>query len=161
MTDPTTISLRSVTPAEYDAFYERTTREYATEIADNFGVTLEAATERSTTQMAELLPDGLATPDHHVLAIVDADGALVGNLWIALTHKLGGREAFGYDFWVRPELRDAGIGRHAMELAQAWAREQGATRLALNVFGDNARAIHLYSSFGFQVGSTNMYLPLD
>lgn len=161
MTDPADITLRPMTVEEYDAFYARSTGEYATEIAENFGVAIEAATERATTQMASLLPEGHATEHQGFLAIVGADDVALGHVWIGLSDKLGVREAFGYDFWIRPELRDAGIGRRAMELARVWAREHGAARLALNVFGDNARARHLYESFGFRVGSTNMYLPLD
>jgi len=74
-----------------------------------------------------------------------------------------GRQAEGHHFLgiVRPELRDGGIGRRAIQLAQAYARAHGANRLALNVFGDNARARHLYESYGFTVTSTNMVLHLD
>ena len=48
------------------------------------------------------------------------------------------------------------LGRKAMEAAEQWAREQGATRMALNVFGDNVVAQSLYRRFGFEVTSVNM-----
>ena len=155
------LALRPLTPEEFDVFRERSHREYAEEIAANFRVSQEAAEERSRTQLAELLPAGRATADNHFLAIVDGDDQLLGEIWMALKEQLGGIEAFGFDFWVRPELRDAGIGRRAMQLAAAYAKEHGAVRLALNVFGDNARARHLYESFGFHVTNTNMAMPLD
>jgi ribosomal protein S18 acetylase RimI-like enzyme len=155
------LALRPLTADEYATFRERSHREYVEEIAANFGVSQEAAEERSSTQLDGLLPDGRDTADNHFLAIVDADDQLLGEIWLALTERLGGIEAFGFDFWVRPELRDAGIGRRAMQLAAAYAREQGAVRLALNVFGDNARARHLYESFGFRVTNTNMAMQLD
>jgi ribosomal protein S18 acetylase RimI-like enzyme len=141
-------------PAEYPTFLERSKREYVEEVAANTGMSEQSAQAKADGQYEELLPDGLATPDQHLFVIVDGDDEVVGELWIGLRDE--GREAFGYDFWVRPELRDQGIGRRTMELGAEAARELGAERLALNVFGDNERAVHLYRSFGFEVTNMNM-----
>jgi ribosomal protein S18 acetylase RimI-like enzyme len=158
--DTQQLQLRPCTEAEYTAFDARCRAEYSEEIARNMGVSAARAQAKSDADFAKLLPDGQRTADHEVLAIVDAAGELLGNLWMGYSDKLDGREAFGYDFWVRPELRGAGIGRRAMELAAEHAREQGAVRLALNVFGDNERAQHLYRSFGFEVTNVNMAMRL-
>lgn len=146
---------------EYDRFLERSKREYAEELAENFGVPFEAGREKAAQVYDELLPDGLATPDQHLFVIETGDGERVGELWLGMRDAPGGREAFGYDFWVRPELRDQGIGRRAMELGAEQARELRAMRLALNVFADNERAMHLYRSFGFRPTNINMVLELD
>ncbi|MCW2925246.1 MAG: family N-acetyltransferase [Thermoleophilia bacterium] len=156
----TDVHLRPMRPDEFDRFHERSRREYIDEIAANGAGGRAAAEAKADRDLAELLPDGLASPDQHVYAIVAGDGDQVGELWLGLRGPEGDREAFGYDFWVRPELRGGGIGRRAMAAAAEEARRLGAVRLALNVFGDNARARHLYESFGFRVTSTNMAMRL-
>lgn len=155
------LRLRPLSPDEYPAFLERSRREFAEEIAESMRVPAEAAWAKSEADFAQLLPDGLDTPGAHIYAIVDAEGGKVGELWLGLSDKAGLVEAFGYDFWVLPELRDRGIGRRAMELGAEEARRLGAARLALNVFADNERARHLYESFGFRPTSMNMALDLD
>jgi len=153
------IGLRPLTEDEYPAFRARSHEDYVGEIQRNLGVSEAAAREKADADFERFLPDGLATVDHFLYAIT-ADGERVGELWVGLNRKADGIEAFGYDFWVRPDLRDAGIGRRAMQLAAAEAKELGAIRLALNVFGENERALHLYRSFGFEVGSINMVMPI-
>jgi ribosomal protein S18 acetylase RimI-like enzyme len=155
------LRLRPMVKADYPAFIERSMREYAEEIAANADIPLEAARTKSVQTFEELLPDGLESADQHLFVIVDGLGERVGELWLGIREPLGVREAFGYDFWVLPELRDQGIGRRAMQLGAQAARELGATRLALNVFGDNERATHLYRSFGFRVTNVNMAMSLD
>lgn len=157
--DRADITLRPMRPGEFDRFLERSRREFVEEVVANGAASPAAALAKADRTYAELLPDGLESPDQHLFTIVDGDEVL-GELWIGLRGEEGDREAFGYDFWVRPELRDAGIGRRAMSAAADEARRLGAVRLALNVFGDNARARHLYESFGFRVTNCNMAMPL-
>ncbi|MCW2959840.1 MAG: family N-acetyltransferase [Thermoleophilia bacterium] len=159
-TDISGMSLRACTPTEYPAFEARSRQEYAEEIHRNGVGTLEAARAKADADLARLLPDGIDSVDQHILTVVDGNGDQVGSIWIGMKDGVDGPEAFGYDFWIRPELRDAGLGRRAMELAADHARTLGAVRLGLNVFGDNERALHLYRSFGFQVTSVNMAMQL-
>jgi RimJ/RimL family protein N-acetyltransferase len=52
---------------------------------------------------------------------------------------------------VAKDWRDRGIGRALMTRALEWAREtDGVSRVELEVFPHNARAIHLYESMGFE-----------
>lgn len=53
---------------------------------------------------------------------------------------------------VHPAHQGVGVGRAIMERMVAWVRGgrgSGVTRLELNVFADNTRAIRLYESLGF------------
>ncbi len=52
---------------------------------------------------------------------------------------------------VAPSLRRRGSAGHILRAAAIWAREQGATELALAVTTGNAAAIALYASFGMRV----------
>ena len=47
-----------------------------------------------------------------------------------------------------------------MEAAEAWARQQGATRLVLNVWEFNTGALSFYESLGYNAFSRNMWKAL-
>jgi ribosomal protein S18 acetylase RimI-like enzyme len=158
--DLSLVALREATPAEFDAFMARCRADYIVFIGATVGVSVAVPEATADADDAKLLPEGRETRDHFMLAIVDGDGDVLGDIWLGLNRKVDGVEAFGYDFWIRPDLRDQGVGRRAMQLAADHARGLGAIRLALNVFGDNARAQHLYRSFGFHVTNVNMTMPL-
>lgn len=56
------------------------------------------------------------------------------------------------EVFVDPERRGGGVGRALMQAAIQWAEDNPRLKkLSLSVFDDNARAIHLYESLGFQV----------
>ena len=62
-----------------------------------------------------------------------------------------------YGFAVDPERQRQGWGRRMLARACALAREQGATRVTLEVDTTNDRAIALYSSSGFVTTTTYGY----
>lgn len=73
-----------------------------------------------------------------------------------------------HDYFVRPGLRGAGIGRQLMAAIEARARELGCCKLTLEVQENNHRARRLYEAAGFAQmlyvpeagGSLNMAKPL-
>lgn len=52
---------------------------------------------------------------------------------------------------VDPQFRGRGVGHRLIECAMELARDGGSERLYLEVRVSNAKAIHLYESFGFAV----------
>jgi ribosomal protein S18 acetylase RimI-like enzyme len=62
-----------------------------------------------------------------------------------------GQIAHLYQMWVAPELRGQGLGRRLADMILNWAREQGATIMALEVTCGNQPAERLYESFGFRI----------
>jgi putative acetyltransferase len=54
--------------------------------------------------------------------------------------------------------RNMGVGSALMARGIQWAQEKGIVRLELNVYADNAPAIHLYQKYGFEIeGRRRMY----
>jgi ribosomal protein S18 acetylase RimI-like enzyme len=84
----------------------------------------------------------------HVFQVL-LDGAEVGVLWIGRRSGEAPREYYIYDVVIREDRRGEGLGRAAMKLAAEWVRSQGGTRIALNVWGNNAVARSLYRSLGY------------
>jgi ribosomal protein S18 acetylase RimI-like enzyme len=59
---------------------------------------------------------------------------------------------------VDRNYRNQGIGTRMMGEAIRWAQEKGIVRLELEVYAENAPAIHLYEKYGFEVeGRKRMY----
>lgn len=61
---------------------------------------------------------------------------------------VAGRIAMLHALCVRPDLRRLGTARHMLARAAIWAREAGASTLALAVEAENAGAIALYDAAG-------------
>ena len=55
-----------------------------------------------------------------------------------------------HDIAVRPEARGKGIGRQLLKAVESEARQLGCGKVTLEVRSDNARAMRLYQSVGFQ-----------
>jgi RimJ/RimL family protein N-acetyltransferase len=89
----------------------------------------------------------LATDDSTVfLAVCDADGEEV------LVGSLGAQHAHGVvhlGMWVAADHRRRGIGRALLDACVAWARAQGAHKVALEAWPHNGAAIALYERAGF------------
>lgn len=80
---------------------------------------------------------------------LEIDGALAGNVMV---HRRAGRHhthVADLAILVSNEHRRAGFGRMLIEMAIAWCRAVGLTKLSLQVFTDNDGAIALYRSLGF------------
>lgn len=95
--------------------------------------------------------DGLAKlgPDNHVL-VAEADGHVVG---FARMDVFGGRQRHvgTVNVNVHDGYQGRGIGRRLMETLLELADDYLAlTRVQLEVWADNERAIHLYETLGFE-----------
>jgi ribosomal protein S18 acetylase RimI-like enzyme len=51
---------------------------------------------------------------------------------------------------LAPEAEGRGIARVLMQAAEDWSREQGYSRVTLNVFATNQRALGLYEHLGYR-----------
>jgi GNAT superfamily N-acetyltransferase len=123
------------------------------------GESPEAARATAAAQHDVLFPGGRPAEGQHLMDVLDGD-EVVGLLWMG--RPLGGAAStwFVYFVEVAESRRGRGYGRAAMEAAEAWTREHGGTRIALNVFGPNTVARSLYDSMGFGVMATQMYKDL-
>src|SRR5262245_20922938 len=154
------IVLRSMTQAELDARLPALVAGYAEDLHRAGRASADGARAEAERQTLDLLPDGVATPDMLFLMAEDG-GQPIGWLWLSLPNADNGRDAaWVFNIEVDPERRGRGYGRAMMLAAEEVLRSRGLTRLALNVFGDNATAIRLYESLGFRVTAQQMAKPL-
>lgn len=155
-----TARLRPMRDEEFEPFVERLRAVYADDMIRNGGWESEAAQLKAAEDVARLLPDGLASAVE--LRIVESDsGEPVGHVMYADREEHGQRSAFLYDIEIYEQHRGRGLGRTAMELLEAEARERGHRRLQLHVFGGNGPARALYRSLGFEEHSVLMGKRLE
>lgn len=153
------IRLDPMTPAQYGEWLPLMLEGYAADIAESRLVPLTAAREEANKQIDELLPDGVDTPDHHLLTAYDVDEP-VGSLWLRIHDEQGMRRAFVFLVVVDEARRGRGYGRAIMLAGEVYARAQGASVMALSVFGPNEAARSLYAKIGYQVTRLTMQKPL-
>ena len=109
-----------------------------------------------------LLPEGPATPNHHLYSVRDeALPAEVGVLWISPRDSGVGRSVWIYDIIVHEQFRRRGHATRILQLAEDKARELGATRVELHVFGHNHGARTLYEKAGYRATSIIMAKPVS
>ena len=133
---PARVALRPMTADEFAGYREHLVTAYAQDMVDAGAFddlpTALTASERST---QELLPDGPASPGHHLWSAMDGD-AVVGILWI---HSEGAK-AFIYDIEVRDELRRRGYGQEMLDAgASGGRRARGADARAQRVRAQRRR----------------------
>jgi GNAT superfamily N-acetyltransferase len=119
----------------------------------------EVARRTSDSQFAELFPGESPADGQFVMNVID-DEDVVGTLWMGRPFSRDANTWYIFDIEIAKDLRGRGYGRATMEAAEAWTRERGGTRVALNVFGPNLVARALYDSLGYEVLATSMFKDL-
>ncbi|AKB76593.1 Acetyltransferase (GNAT) family protein [Methanosarcina horonobensis HB-1 = JCM 15518] len=90
--------------------------------------------------------------------VAELEGKVVGMVGIHLLKSARQRHTACLGMMVRTEYQGQGIGKKLLEnildLADNWLM---LVRIELDVTSDNERAIHLYSSFGFEIEGKKKY----
>jgi ribosomal protein S18 acetylase RimI-like enzyme len=155
---PDGVTARPMTEAEFGSWLHKGIEGYRESLIESGSLDLAGATAKADRDFAEMLPDGLATPDA-TLTVLEAETTPVATLWLA--HHRPGTRTFVLDVEVDAGARGRGYGRAAMLAAERIALECGDRSIGLNVFGHNQVARKLYASLGYQVTDRSLGLPLS
>jgi len=160
-----TVTLRPMLADEFPAYRDYFVVDYAIEIAENYGYTLEKSRTIARKELAESLPQAIDTADHVLLCIEnengETDGArrTVGYLWYRLMDD--GETAFGLDFTVFEPFRKKGYGKAAIDALEKRLLHIGVAQLKLRVAFENKDALRLYENVGFSITGYNMIKHLE
>ena len=106
------------------------------------------------TQDADRLTASLQAMEEDVqnFTVTAFDGqTVVADLWVQrVSEHLKMRHRASLGISIQAAYCGCGLGRRLLTLAIAQARENGFSQLELGVYANNARAIHLYRSLGFE-----------
>ena len=145
-----------MTEEEFAAYLARAVRSYADAHTRAGDVEPEEALGRAQKDYDELLPDGLRSKNQHLFTLTHETLGAIGLVWFELKERREKKSAYLFDIEVREDLRGQGLGRRALELAEAKLRELGARSVGLNVFGYNHAARALYEKMGYQITGMGM-----
>jgi ribosomal protein S18 acetylase RimI-like enzyme len=148
--------LSPMTEAEFSAYLEAAIPAFARDKVASGQWAEASAIELSRQGYAELLPQGLSTPDNHLYTIRD-DGAGVGMVWFAAQERAAQRIAYVYDVLIDARHQRQGHATRAFAALEDEATRLGLSGIALHVFAHNAGALALYQRLGFQATNINMF----
>lgn len=157
-------TLRPMTPAHFSAFLQSSIPAYAQEKVTSGQWAPSQALQQARQAFDELLPQGLATPHHHLYAIhggAEGEGVPVGVLWIAEQDRGTGRAAYVYEVSIDPAHQRQGHASRAFAALEDEVRRLGLNGIGLNVFGHNHGARALYEKLGYAPTSITMFKRLD
>jgi RimJ/RimL family protein N-acetyltransferase len=104
-----------------------------------------------TVEKEEKLFEDYFNRDNGLNLIAEYDGQIAGNLNFSGGTKKRTAHAGEFGISVRKDFWGKGIGKALIARLIEWSKESGVIRkINLRVRSDNARAIHLYKSFGFK-----------
>jgi len=141
------VNIRRATPADAAALVEHiktiVSEPVRTAPLDPDEV-MDVATEKS-------LIEQFATSSRAILLVAEVDGTIAGELTLrCISPRRALQHVASLGMSVHSGFRRRGIGRALLDHAIEWAKGIGITRVELYVFADNAPAIALYESCGFQ-----------
>jgi ribosomal protein S18 acetylase RimI-like enzyme len=150
------VELVRMTQEQYEAWLPGEVAGYAQEHVRTGRWAAADALRLSREEHEKLLPQGSATPDHHLWSIVrSSDLAPVGMLWMGVVHTPT-RRAFVYNIEADPGFRRHGYATQAMLRLEDEARRLGLESIGLHVFGHNTAARPLYEKLGYVPTNINM-----
>jgi GNAT superfamily N-acetyltransferase len=138
--------IRSLQPHEW-RLYRELRLEALRESPNAFGSTLAREEAFPDHEWITRLAAGAASPRDLPL-VAEASGRAVGLAWARIDAS-DSRTATLYQVWVHPKYRRRGIGHRMIAFAVAWAREAGATTMALTVACGPDSAMDFYRRCGF------------
>ncbi len=146
------VHLRQLRDDELPGWLVAARRFYVSDLEHHAGLTRTEAEEKARRDYGSLFPDGKPTEGQHLFAIENERGDAIGRLFFA-TRPSG---VWLYEIELEERVRGRGLAREAMLAFEEYARELGAEKVTLNVWGGNEVARSLYRSLGYVEESVHM-----
>ncbi len=150
--------IRRYTPAD---------QEFVLSLAERFSdfelPAWRSATELDTANQIALKKVIEEPEPESVLLLAESEtGQPAGFVYLHSQTDFFNGQQVGYlsDLAVDKAFEGQGVGRLLLKAAEAWAREEGHPRLALNVFATNTRAREIYEKQGFRLEVVKYVKPL-
>jgi ribosomal protein S18 acetylase RimI-like enzyme len=139
------------TDVDFHAWLTQAVPAFALAHVEDGRWTLAESIEKSLEAHRELLPQGLQTPGHTFMRLLEAGSAEdVGFIWWSEVESAGAVGAYVYGVEIEEPARRRGFARAAFAELDRVARARGLSYVTLHVFGHNHGARRLYESLGFE-----------
>ncbi|QHA08889.1 GNAT family N-acetyltransferase [Streptomyces broussonetiae] len=152
------ITARPMTQAEYPEWLASEKASYIADIVRSGALSPEEAVRKSDRDFADLISEGLDTPDNTFL-VFEAAGERMGSGWLKHGYLPG--VTYGFSLHVHEQHRGKGYGRAAMVAGERATLAAGDSSLMFTVWGGNEVAMNLYTSTGYHVIGESRSLGLS
>lgn len=137
---------------EFVQFKTYLIESYAKDMTDTGFWDRKEALTRAIEETDRLLPQGPKTESHRLMIIFDQDEK-VGYIWFQIRQK---KDVYIWDFLIFKDYRGKGYGKESLKLLEHYCKDYGASKISLNVFGNNEIAINLYKKMGYRTIAMTM-----
>ena len=145
------VTIRKMTDDEFETFYGWSIENHAKERVEQLHISQAEAIKQTIEEVAEMLPNGLNSPNNDLVTIVEEDsGESIGFIWTLHEENNGRKQSFLCDFAIWESKRRKGYASAALHLAEENAKAAGCQESVLFVADDNAAAKALYEKCGYQ-----------
>jgi RimJ/RimL family protein N-acetyltransferase len=159
--EPQNVTLVEMDEKSFRGYTDHLVRDYAADKVKAGVWSAEEAEDRAAREVEGLLPERTLTRDHYLYSVRDESiPAEVGILWISPRNSGTGRTLWIYDVIVHEGFRRRGYASRILHLVEDKARELGAAKVELHVFGHNHGARALYAKLGYTPTSIVMAKPV-
>jgi len=151
------IALRKMKVGEFSTYAAYFVAEYAKEITQNYGYSIEKTLAIAEQDIKDELPEGVATPNNYLLCIELYQGIkseLIGYLWYGLRDE--GKTAFILDFYLLEQFQGQGHGKASLMALEQELAHSRIEQIKLRVAYHNKPALGLYEKTGFNITGYNM-----
>jgi len=153
------VEIRKLLESEFEALRKANIQTAKLGFSQIKKVAIQEAEEFSERQVNQELKEARASDNNYFMAIVlKQSNEVIGSLWYRKP-----KEAFFEDvaflawFGIYTPYQNKGYGKQAMELLIRKIKNEGFSRIALDVFNTNTPAWSLYKSCGFEPARTVMH----
>lgn len=149
------VHLTPMTKTAFEKYLVQDTQRYAAEQVKAGHWQSADALEKSQSEHARLLPDGMATKNHYLCSIRDREtNSQVGIIWFHVRPK--SKSAFIYDFVIAEKFRRKGYGAQTLQALEETVKPLGVKKIALHVFAHNKAARASYEKMGYKGTGTEI-----
>lgn len=152
------IALRTMTEEEFSVFRRWSLQNQCAELMEEEHLSPEEAGKEAEAELAQMLPEGLATENQFLKVILRAeDSEPVGWIWTLREQADGILQSFLCDFVIFPFFRRRGYGMLSLLAMEAEARAAGCRESVLFVKNSNRAASALYDRGGYALLRPHSY----
>jgi ribosomal protein S18 acetylase RimI-like enzyme len=155
--EPKKVTLQAMTDESFKDFKEKIIERFVENVAKNDRDPPEQVRKKEIAEFQHVLPLKHKTPNHFIFDVIAQDsGKQVGTIWLLKTTQDDETELFLYDIYIFEEFQNQGYGTALLRTYEQKAKEMGAQKLGLHVFGHNKGALKLYTKEEFFLTGYNL-----
>ena len=144
------IRLAPMNETDYQRFFNKTLQEYAFNQVQVGNWRAQDAVSLARQELAEMLPQGLETPNAYLSNVIDDADQPIGMMWFFVDEGRPVKTAVLLDFFLFPQFRGKGLEGQVLAVFEKGISAVGVQRVELQVFGHKQDEVNLYDAAGYR-----------